>query len=271
VLSTFCGFNSKNHVNKRSLDMRIAFISDMHGNAVAFEEVVKDLEDQSPDVIVCLGDIVMKGPQPKECIDILNSLEPISIVRGNHEHLYTRYKKESNLNSFKEILTYESINYDLQYLSVKEQEWLSNLPENEILMFGDRKIDIFHASPKSLNEVIFPWAPIEDLDKLYLDPTSDFSFYGHVHHAFVRNSSTRSIVNTGSIGLPFDKDNRASYAILDLGTKGSSVQLRRVQYNVEKAIKIAYDRKMPFAHMFEFALRKAEYPYIEQLFSSSID
>ena len=73
--------------------MRIAVISDIHSNLVAFEAVIADLKTASPDAIVYLGDLVMKGPQPRECIELLRSLEPTHIVRGNYDHMFTRFPR----------------------------------------------------------------------------------------------------------------------------------------------------------------------------------
>jgi predicted phosphodiesterase len=61
-------------------------ISDIHGNVVAFEEVLKNLQEQKPDAVVCLGDIVMRGPAPQECVHMLQHLEPLAIIRGNYDH-----------------------------------------------------------------------------------------------------------------------------------------------------------------------------------------
>jgi hypothetical protein len=68
-------------------------------------------------------------------------------------------------------------------------------------------------------------------------------------------------VNSGSIGIPFDGDNRACYAIVDLEKDDIAVQLRRVSYDHEKVNKIARVRNMPDVDLFEYGVRTAECPY----------
>jgi putative phosphoesterase len=242
--------------------MRIATISDMHGNAVAFEAVVEDLKKQSPDEIIFLGDAVMRGPQPAECVELLRSLTPNVAVRGNYDHLFTRFPKPDwKPQDARQEMVLEAFEYDLKYLSQDDQQWLGNLAMEDSLDIDGTKIECYHAAPDSLIEVTYPWAPLEDLDKLHRDEKTKLVLFGHVHHAFVRQCRGRLVVNSGSIGTPFDGDNRASYALIDIEKDDIAVQLRRVSYDIEKAIRMAKERSMPNVELFEYALRYARYPY----------
>lgn len=80
----------------------------------------------------------------------------------------------------------------------------------------------------------------------------------NVHHSFVRQAKGRLVVNAGSIGLPFDGDNRASYAIIDIEKENISAQIRRVSYDVEAVIQIARERSMPYAEVFAYGVRRGE-------------
>jgi putative phosphoesterase len=247
---------------KGRLYMRIATISDMHGNAVAFEAVVEDLKKQSPDAIIFLGDAVIRGPQPAECVDLLRLLNPLVAVRGNYDHLFTRFPKQDwTPQDARQKMVLEAFEYDLKYLPQNDQHWLGNLAMEDSLDIDGTKIECYHASPDSLVEVTYPWAPLEELDKLHRDEKTNLVLFGHVHHAFVRQGNGRLVVNSGSIGTPFDGDNRSSYALIDFENNDIAVQLRRVSYDIEKAIKIAKERTMPKVELFEYALRYARYPY----------
>jgi putative phosphoesterase len=247
----------------------MAVISDTHSNAVALQAVIKDIRAQSPDAVVCLGDIVMRGPQPSECIELLHSLNLLATVRGNYDHMFTRFPAAPDWQpqTFKEKLKMRAYEYDTARLSSEEQKWLAGLPTGQTLHIGNTQIELYHASPDSLGKVTYPWAPLEDLDKLHQDDNTHLVLYGHIHHAFVRQAMGRLIVNCGSVGLPFDRDNRASYAIVDIDVENGNiaVQLRRVVYDIEKVIIIAKERSYPDVEFFEYAVRKAVYPYFEQL------
>jgi putative phosphoesterase len=242
--------------------MRIATISDMHGNAVAFEAVAEDLKKQSPDAIIFLGDAVIRGPQPAECVELLRSLNPLVSVRGNYDHLFTRFPKPDwKPQDTRQEIVLEAFEYDKRYLSHIDQQWLGNLVMEDRLEVNGTKIECYHAAPDSLIQVTYPWASLEDLDKLHRDEMTKLVLFGHVHHAFVRQGNGRLVVNSGSIGTPFDGDNRASYAIVDIDKGDIAVQLRRVSYDIEKSIRIAKERSMPNVQLFEYALRYALYPY----------
>ncbi|TDF99656.1 metallophosphoesterase family protein [Paenibacillus piri] len=248
--------------------MRISVISDTHGNAAAFEAVIQDMKRQSPDAVVFLGDAVMRGPQPSECVELLRSLNCEALVRGNYDHIFTRYPASPDWKpeTFKDKLKLRAIEYDQGWLSQEEQLWLAHLPVGKTWAMPEIQIEMYHAAPDSLGKVTYPWAPLEELDKLHRHDTTGLVLYGHIHHAYVRQAMGRTVVNCGSVGLPFDRDNRASYAIVDIAGGDISVQLRRVSYDIEKAIRIAKERSMPDADLFEYALRKALYPYYEEIY-----
>ncbi|WP_282940157.1 metallophosphoesterase family protein [Paenibacillus sp. RC67] len=242
--------------------MKLAVISDTHGNATAFEAVIDDLKQQSPDAIVFLGDVGMRGPEPQECIDLLKSLEPLAIIRGNHDDKFTRFPKPGwQPDNYKKELLLRSFEYDCAKILSADQLWLSNWPKEFCYEFEGVATEMYHATPSSLVGVVYPWATLDELDTLHQNERTKLVLHGHIHHAYVRQCRGRTVVNCGSIGLPFDGDNRASYAVVDFNRKDIAVQLRRVSYDIEKAILIAKERNMPDVESFEYALRVAKYPY----------
>ncbi|TBL75234.1 metallophosphoesterase family protein [Paenibacillus thalictri] len=242
--------------------MRLAVISDMHGNATAFEEVIRDLKEMSPDAVVCLGDIVMKGPQPVECIDMVRSLNPLAVVRGNYDDKFLKSPKTPE--NYKQELQLRALRYDSEKISLADQEWLTQLPHGHTCDLEGIQTEMYHASPQSLYKVTYPWATNEELEQLHQQEQTKLVLYGHIHHAYVRYWAGRTIVNCGSIGMPFDRDNRASYAVIDFAGSNLAVQLRRVEYDIEKALKIAKELQMPDADAFEYAIKTARYPYNEK-------
>lgn len=243
--------------------MRLAAISDIHGNAIAFEAVIHDLKQQSPDAVVFLGDLVMRGPQPAECIELLYSLDPLISIKGNHDHYFSRYRAPSDWipKNAKEEMNLRQFIYNKQNLSTEEQTWLAELPTEFYYKNDSLKAELYHASPDSLWKITWPWSTIDELDELHKEDTSNMVIYGHIHHAFTRTVKGRLIVNSGSIGLPFDGDHRASYVIIDIHKNNVAVQIRRISYDIEKVIRVAKDRQMPDTNLFENALRLARFTY----------
>lgn len=242
--------------------MRIAAISDMHGNAVAFDAVIDDLHHQSPDVIVCLGDIVMRGPEPQECVDMLRSLDPLVTVQGNFDHRFTRWPKPGwRPQTYKDEHTLRAFEYDCRHLDPADQDWLGNLPTEHAVSFGDVAMELYHAAPGSLTHQTWPWATVDELSLLRSKDRTNLVMFGHMHHAFVRQALGFTVVNSGSIGLSFDGDNRAGYAVIDIEKHVVSAQIRRVAYDVELSIRRARTRAMPDLDVYEYALRQARYPY----------
>ena len=241
--------------------MRIAVISDMHSNLVAFEAVIADLKTASPDAIVYLGDLVMKGPQPRECIELLRSLEPTHIVRGNYDHMFTRFPRPGwEPKNNKESVIAEDFEYHRSLISESDQAWLANLPTSATLTVDGTQFELYHAAPDSLNKITWPWSSNEELLSLFASEETHVVLFGHIHHSFVRHARGRLIVNPGSIGLPFDGDTRASYALVDVDGGRLTSQIRRVPFDIDRAIDAARSMDMPAVDLYESALRTASYP-----------
>ncbi len=242
--------------------MRLAVIGDMHGNAVAFEAVMADLKRQGPDAVVCLGDVVFKGPQPQECADMLRSLNPLATVRGNNDHLLTHWPFPSyNPANAKHEAVRRDYEYTIARLTPKDSEWLGNLPELVTLHLEGVQVELFHASPRLMDVAVLPWAPLDELCALPADKATRLALCGHLHHAFARQARGVQVVNPGSVALSCDWDNRAAYAIIDIEGGNLAVQLRRVAYEIEEAIRAAEERAMPDLEAFTFNTRSARYPF----------
>lgn len=241
--------------------MRLAAISDMHGHITAFEAVVADLRQQRPDAIVCLGDISLRGPRPAECIALLRNLDPLCIVRGNHDECLT--DSDWVPRSFREEVDLAHLHYHNNLVSHHDLQWVNQQPPTETLVLEGVRAELFHAAPWSRTAQVWPWAPDETLGKLCTDPSAGLVLFGHMHLPFVRYAAGRVVINTGAIGLTLDGDNRASYAIIDIENGNLAAQLRRVTYDVEAAVKLVRE-SMPYAHVLESWIRIAAYPFQPQ-------
>ena len=242
--------------------MRIAALSDPHGNAVALEAVIADLKRQSPDAVLVLGDLTMRGPQPKECVDLVRSLNPLAVLRGNYDDLFAGppwpwFDPQVPKHQYIQ----RGYAYDCERLTAEDRRWLATLPEHRALVLEGIPVELFHATPTSLREITWPWAPLEELERLKANEQTKLVIFGHIHHAFVRQARGTLVVNPGSAGLPFDGDTRASYAIIDLNGPDIAVQLRRVTYDREKAADVARACGMPDLESFIAGIQTGLYPY----------
>jgi diadenosine tetraphosphatase ApaH/serine/threonine PP2A family protein phosphatase len=117
--------------------------------------------------------------------------------------------------------------------------WLRNLPLSQI----HDPIAIVHASPEN------PWsAPSsqtgdEELKSRYSSFTQPIVIYGHIHQPFVRTIGSLTVANSGSVGLPYDGDRRASYLLID----DSQIEIRRVEYDLAKELQALRGSGIPHA------------------------
>lgn len=230
--------------------MRIAVISDIHANWQAWKAVREDVQAQGVDVVVCLGDVVGYGPDPKACLDIIRGLN-CPIVMGNHDEYCS---KEMALKGFNPMAA-EAIKWTRQQLTDEDREWLRNLKYHRAI----ESFTIVHAT-LDLPE---KWAYV--FDKLSAAASFSYQhtpvcFNGHTHVplAFIRTPSgiqsgyyskikievgRKYFINAGSVGQPRDRNPKSAYVIFDL--INNMIELRRLAYDIEKTQQKIRDAGLP--------------------------
>lgn len=214
----------------------IAIVSDIHGNLPALRAVLDDIEKKNIHTIWCLGDIVGKGPNPKECIDIIRNRCDL-LVKGNWD---------------KDIFDFDGnmSKYVRDNIEEEDKEYLKSLPIYEELYISGKLLRICHASPSNIYHRTYVNSPILDRAKLFDPPEgtsrlADIVAYGDIHGSHINSINGRMIFNTGSVGNPLD-GTRASYAIIK-GKLYSKVE----DYFDVKIVKIDYDRKLAIKNAIE--------------------
>jgi putative phosphoesterase len=216
--------------------MRIAVVSDVHGNLTALEAVLTDLRDVSPDLVVQGGDLVAGGSSPAAVIDIVRELAWPGI-QGNTDEMLWRPERLAELAGqvpdghwLRSVLSLfaSTARVTCDLLGAERLAWMQQLP----LCWRDHDLAIVHATEANLWRAPLANAADEELRAAYGPLGARRVVYAHIHHPFVRGVAGLTIANAGSVSLSYDGDPRASYAVVD----DDGITIRRVRYDVEEEI-----------------------------------
>ncbi|GAE34622.1 metallophosphoesterase family protein [Halalkalibacter akibai] len=218
--------------------MRIAFLSDIHGNATALEAVLRDVRFHQVDKICFLGDLCFRGPEPKRVLDIIRSLDA-EVIKGNADEWLVRGIKENEVPANAIEIMNQERDWTLQRLDEDDLAYLANLPTELVLEDGlDSIVHAFHATPDSLFDVVLADETAKIEETIMQRDEADLYVYGHIHHPFIRSMHGKNVVNTGSVGMPFDGHPLASYLIADIEEGRHRLHIHRVPYNREHVVEI---------------------------------
>ncbi|MRG85020.1 metallophosphoesterase family protein [Salinibacillus xinjiangensis] len=218
--------------------MKIAFLSDIHGNATALEAVLEDIQSKHVDKIVVLGDLCYRGSEPKRSLELVRSLDT-TVVKGNADEWVVRGIRDGEVPDQAIDMMRVEQQWTVDKLSQEDIDYLQSLPTETSVQLSDQvKIHALHATPNSLFDIVKPTDENEVVkEKLMRDSSADIYLYGHIHHPYVRYINGKCVANLGSVGLPFDGINHASYLIVEGDGADYSVGIQRVKYDVGKVLK----------------------------------
>jgi predicted phosphodiesterase len=224
----------------------LALLYDVHGNRAALETVIADARAHGADHWVLGGDYTLFGPQPEETLALLRTLSPAMWIRGNGE----RWTAHPGMAPDNPIVP-DAIAACREALGEATAAELGELPEAGVHE-GTRYV---HGSPVSDVRSFFP-QPAEDEPELLEDVSEPRLVFGHTHLPFRRISAIGGIelVNPGSVGMPFDGDQRAAYALVHPDRR---VEHRRLPYD-HAAAAAALRERWPGADWAETVARRIE-------------
>ncbi len=229
--------------------MKLALLGDIHSNLHALNAVAADLRDESPDLVVCTGDIVGYGAFPAECVAWVRE-HCDRIVRGNHDHFTAGSGSAFSFNPRART----ALTWTAEHLSAEDITWLGELP----LKLHEENVQIVHGHP------ILPEAWLYILERRQADAALEsveekviVVGHSHIQGCFRFKSPTveltpgvgvelddrRAVLNPGSVGQPRDGDPRAAFAILDTGSWIYTP--RRVEYDIQAARQAILDADLP--------------------------
>jgi putative phosphoesterase len=209
--------------------VKLAIISDVHGNMDALRAVMDDAEDQGVTGFLNLGDMVGIGPHPDEVVKALSGDRVVSVI-GNIDLKVlesSRVSAKPRTRSTKGAIMAAAA----RDLSQESLDMIADLPPEIRLEVNGQRILMVHASPADPDEHLGPETPDSRLRKLANMADADIVMIGHSHQPFCRRASGTMFLNPGSVGRPIDWDPRASYAVLDTGDM--TTELRRVEYDYD--------------------------------------
>jgi predicted phosphodiesterase len=233
--------------------VRIALISDIHGNRVALDAVLADLEQSGEiDQIVCLGDVAV-GPQPAESLARVRDLG-CPVVMGNWDACMLGDMPEAHDEIGKKLV--ETAEWWASFLSDDDRDFIRTFqPTLEVPLDEGASAFCFHGSPISYDDWIFAATPDEDLARMFDGIEAPVLVGGHTHLQMIRRYEDAVIVNPGSVGLSFREwwprpiriAAWAEYGILSRNGGRLSIDLRRATFDVDSFLEFSRESGMPHA------------------------
>lgn len=235
--------------------MRIALFSDTHGNLHATEAALAAIQADRPDQIVCLGDVALFGPQPRETLAAIAALG-CPVVMGNTDAW--ALDPQPYPGDDEQTALYNAVEgWGAAQLTESDRAVIRSFqPVVRIALDDDAALLCYHGSPRSFDEEIEATTPDAALAEIFGDDPSLICAGGHTHTQMVRRHQHRLVINPGSVGLPFvlRRDGSAynppwaEYALIDYRSPAQiDVTLRRAAIDVQRVLHAAFTSGMPMA------------------------
>ncbi|MBB5235754.1 metallophosphoesterase family protein [Deinococcus budaensis] len=244
----------------------VALVSDIHGNIAALEAVLVEPDVRACDQIVFLGDALLNGPRPAECLARLMELDLPAVI-GNTD-LEVLAGVDPVAAWVRAQLSPAGLVYLAQLPLTLRLSAGQTDPANS--QDGGQNLLLMHASPRSSFDL--PLLEPHPLETTFLEASTDgelrtlfagsraaLSVFGHIHYASRRILDGREIASVGSVGFPFDGDPRAAYAVATRRAEGWMLDHRRVTYDHEAVAREVESSDLPFASRSAAMLRQARW------------
>lgn len=226
--------------------MKVAVISDIHGNFQALESVLADIQKNKCDQIFCLGDLAMAGPQPRTVLDyIMNRCQDWVIIKGNTDKMITEFDLKMYDKMQKKFpVMANALLDDVDIIEQDKKDFLASLPEQKSIMVEGVSVLLVHGSPRKINEDILPGMKISEVQEIIDGVNEELILCGHTHVPCGYQTLTKqTVVNVGSVGRPMTGVPKANYAIFDFENGTFSVEHRVVDYDYNLAASLVRARQ----------------------------
>ena len=220
--------------------MKIAAISDIHGNIYSLMKVLEDIDEQKVDLTVCLGDLVGYGPHTNEVVALIKRRE-IPCIKGNYDASVVdgdfTFIRNTSINSF-------SLPWASEEVRASNKFYLSQLPTELNYDINGVKIKFTHGSPNAINEYLFEGA--ENTKNVMESLEEDILVCAHTHIPSYKKLGDKTFINTGSVGKPKIGRPNATYVLIEIKEdKTVNVKVRELEYEYKRIVKDAQMLKFP--------------------------
>lgn len=239
--------------------MKIAVLSDIHANKEALKEVLKSVEKFNPDMIFCLGDLILAGYDPNGTMEIIFDLmekygENFKIIQGNTDKMVAT-ATENMIKKVQEAFPCMgfSLENDIKITDKKYIDFVKNLDEKLDLTINNLKIELVHGSPREQDENIFPSLEEKVVEEMTNNSKAELILCGHTHIpcGYSLNNG-KTIVNVGSVGRSMTADKMPIYLELTIDKNGKYfVEHKKVKYDNKKVVNYILSRN--FKHCEDLA------------------
>jgi predicted phosphodiesterase len=228
--------------------MRYLVLTDIHANLEALDVCLVDARARTFDQVLVLGDLIGYGADPNAVIDRVRALNPVALVRGNHDKVSSGLESADGFNA----IARAAAEWTSTELTEDNRRWIARLPHGPVIVDAD--IEICHGSPVDEDEYIFGQV---EARSAFTASTRPICLFGHTHYPAVFEYAkgtlegtrvamglapelhllpgVKYLINPGSVGQPRDGDPRTAYAIVDVPE--ARVELVRLDYPVKSAQK----------------------------------
>jgi predicted phosphodiesterase len=221
----------------------VAALYDIHGNLPALDAVLRELEQDPPDVVVVGGDVAA-GPMPCEVLDRLRALPmPVHHLRGNADRALVMCFDDTLPDHLREVPIFQADQWTARWIAREQRDFLDGLPPLlSLTIEGLGDVLFCHATARSDEERVTTATADERLARVLAECGAGFVVAGHTHRQFDRRAGGRRMVNAGSVGRPYEHEPGAYWLRL-----GPGVDLRRTVYDTEAATRRFRELGYPLA------------------------
>jgi predicted phosphodiesterase len=211
---------------------RVAILGDIHGNLPALEAVLEHVEQQAPDEVLVSGDLIGRGPQGTDVVRRI-AATGWRCVRGNHEDYTLAFKRGTISEAWRSEEEWAASRWMGAELSDDAAAWVDALPHAFHSVMSPT-LYLTHGTPRSNREGLMPESDDDDLRFHLAQAGSPVLLCGHTHRSMHRIVDGNHVINVGSVGLPFNGDRRAQYAIVACDEGRVDVTFHCVPYDHER-------------------------------------
>lgn len=227
--------------------MKFAVFGDIHGNIEALKAAYEAARAAGAEKIYHLGDLGGYSPFVNEVVEFLIEHD-IEGVQGNYDETVAHDREHCGCKAedpVQEEMANRSFAWTKQRASSKTKEFLGKLPAEITFTSHDRRVALFHATPRKNNLYWYEDRPEKFFHEMAAKADANILVYGHTHKPYRKDFENKTFINAGSVGKPKEGDARACVTLIDITAEKVNVEFLRVPYDVEKAAKAIVASGLP--------------------------